>query len=212
MMLGAIDRQWIDYLTAMDELRQSISLQAFAQKDPLVEFKRQSFQMFDQLKANITRDIVYNIMGASFQYEAYVRQIEAEQQRRLATAQTVGGSSEAEQERAKPQRSKSAGLPGRNDPCPCGSGKKFKNCHMGREDEIRHLLSGQGGGSGRPTPSPSAVAQRLPGAAAAAAREAAIAAEAEKIRQATAAQANGPAQPQVQRGRAAPAVPRGKKK
>jgi preprotein translocase subunit SecA len=123
----------------------------------------------------------------------------------------AGGSSEAEQERAKPQRSKSAGLPGRNDLCPCGSGKKFKNCHMGREDEIRHLI-GQGGAP-KAAPSAAAVAQRLPGGAAAAAREAAIAAEAEKIRQATAAAPGaGQAAPQAQRGRPAPAAPRGKKK
>ncbi|NTW03056.1 MAG: preprotein translocase subunit SecA, partial [Oscillochloris sp.] len=133
IMLGAIDRQWIDYLTAMDELRQSINLQAYAQKNPLVEFKRASFSMFDELKDHITRDIVYNLMNASFQYEAYLRQIEAEQQQRLATAQRAGGSSEEEIQQAKPNR-KQVAMPGRNDLCPCGSGKKFKSCHLGRED------------------------------------------------------------------------------
>ncbi|MFN3374485.1 MAG: SEC-C metal-binding domain-containing protein, partial [Chloroflexus sp.] len=137
VMLGAIDRQWVDYLTAMDELRQNILLQAYAQKDPLVEFKRESFRMFDELKENIARDIVYNVIPASFQYEAYLRQIAEEQARRLATAQVAGDNSEVEQSH-KPQR-RSAPQIGRNDPCPCGSGKKFKHCHLGREHELANL-------------------------------------------------------------------------
>ena len=161
MMLGAIDRQWIDYLTAMDELRQSILLQAYAQKDPLIEFKRQSFSMFDQLKENITREVVYQIIPQSFAYERYLRQVEAEQQARLASAKTVGGSSEMANVAAKPQR-RSVQMPGRNDRCPCGSGKKFKDCHLGRVDEIMPQLVAQGAkaaaagsapaGSAAPTP------------------------------------------------------------
>ncbi|GAB4439668.1 MAG: preprotein translocase subunit SecA [Chloroflexi bacterium OHK40] len=197
MMLGAIDRQWIDYLTAMDELRQSIMLQAYAQKDPLVEFRRQSFQMFDQLKENITRDIVYQIIPQSFAYERYLRQIEAEQQARLASAHTAGGSSEMEQVATKPQR-RTVTLPGRNDRCPCGSGKKFKDCHLGREQEILHLLNGQ-------AQKTAAVAARV---APSQPENPAIAAEAAKIRQATAQSRS-----EAPRGRAAPpAVPRGKKK
>jgi preprotein translocase subunit SecA len=197
MMLGAIDRQWIDYLTAMDELRQSIMLQAFAQKDPLVEFKRQSFTMFDALKDNITRDVVFQIIPQSFAYERYLRQIEAEQQARLASAHVAGGSSEMENVTAKPQR-KTVTLPGRNDRCPCGSGKKFKDCHLGKEQEIMHLLSGQ-------KAAPAArVVVRQP-------ENPAIAAEAEKIRQSMGGQAAPKAE--APRGKAAPpAVPRGKKK
>jgi preprotein translocase subunit SecA len=212
VMLSAIDRQWIDYLTAMDELRQAINLQAFAQKDPLVEFRRQSFTMFNQLKDNITREIVHTILPATFQYEAYLRQIEAEQQRRLATAQTAGGSSEMANTRGRPVR-KSVNMPGRNDPCPCGSGKKFKQCHLGREDEIAHLLQGQAQGV-----TPAQVARRLPGGARAAAQEAVVAAEAAKIREAM-GDGNGNGTPRGKpqkgagRGRAVPSeAPRGKRK
>ena len=198
MMLGAIDRQWIDYLTAMDELRQSIMLQAYAQKDPLVEFKRQSFTMFGALKENITRDVVHQMIPQSFAYERYLRQIEAEQQARLASAQTAGGSSEMENLAAKPQR-KTITLPGRNERCPCGSGKKFKDCHLGREQEIAHLLNGQAAKT-------AAVAARI---APRPAENPAIAAEAAKIRQATASQPKS----EAPRAKAAPqAVPRGKKK
>ncbi|NWF81809.1 MAG: preprotein translocase subunit SecA [Chloroflexi bacterium] len=196
MMLAAIDRQWIDYLTAMDELRQSIMLQAFAQRDPLVEFRRQSFQMFDQLKENITRDVVYQIIPQSFAYERYLRQIEAEQQARLTMAQEAGGSSELANVAARPQR-KTVNMPGRNDPCPCGSGKKFKLCHMGREQEIMHLL---GGSAPKAAPVAVQVIQQQP-------ENPAIAAEAEQIRKAL------PSKPQATpRGRPPSTVPRGKRK
>jgi preprotein translocase subunit SecA len=206
MMLGAIDRQWIDYLTAMDDLRQSISLQAIAQKDPLIEFKRKSFDMFDELKNNITRDIVYQIIPASFQYENYLRQIEAEQQQRLAMAQRAGGSSEAQNTQAASKTvRKQVRLPGRNDPCPCGSGRKFKDCHLGKEQEIMHLL--QAG----PVAVPAAAAAQVATGRMAPANP--IATEAEAIRKATQAnqpKTNGNTTP---RGRSAPpAAPRGKPK
>jgi preprotein translocase subunit SecA len=140
MMLGAIDRQWVDYLTAMDALRQSINLQAYAQRDPLVEFKRHSFGMFEELKDNITHDIVYKILPATFQYEEQVQRIREEQERRLAAAKQ--GS--AEQQRASRTVRKEVRMPGRNELCPCGSGRKFKHCHLGRENEIMHLVQ-QGG-------------------------------------------------------------------
>ncbi|NTW97763.1 MAG: preprotein translocase subunit SecA, partial [Oscillochloris sp.] len=201
LMLGAIDRQWIDYLTAMDELRQSINLQAYAQKNPLTEFKRESFTMFDQLKDHITHDIVYNVMNASFQYEAYLRQIEAEQQQRLATAQRAGGSSEEQIEQAKPTR-KQVTMPGRNDPCPCGSGKKFKMCHLGREQEIMALIQAQA--NSRPA-QPAHTAQPS------ARRESpSVAAEAAKILQAQQNAPTPPPQPQTPRGKSN--TPRGKKK
>ncbi len=206
LMLGAIDRQWIDYLTAMDELRQSINLQAYAQKDPLTEFKRASFSMFDELKENITRDIVFNLMAASFQYEAYMRQIEAEQQQRLATAQRVGGSSEEEEIEQAKIIHKQVEMPGRNDVCPCGSGKKFKNCHIGREDEIMPLIiqaaaAGQNTPPSRPIAPPQVMRRENPN----------IAAEAAKILQAQ-QRASKSVESLPPPGRSPSAVPRGKKK
>jgi preprotein translocase subunit SecA len=140
MMLGAIDRQWVDYLTAMDALRQSINLQAYAQRDPLIEFKRHSFGMFEELKDNITHDIVYQILPATFRYEEHLQRIREEQERRLAAAKQ--GS--AEQQRATRTVRKEVRMPGRNELCPCGSGRKFKYCHIDRQDEIMHLIQ-QGG-------------------------------------------------------------------
>ena len=217
MMLGAIDRQWVDYLTAMDDLRQSISLQAFAQRDPLVEFKRKSFDMFDELKANITHDIVYNIIPASFQYEQYLRQIKMEQEARLASAQRVGDTEEAAKA-AKPIR-RTVQMPGRNDPCPCGSGRKFKQCHLGRESEIMHLI--QAGATAQPAPA-SVSAQLATGRSSSQANNN-VAQVAEAIKKANGSETSPATSPvgrgrAVPRGRAAPApksaepVGRGKKK
>ncbi|WP_129629784.1 preprotein translocase subunit SecA [Candidatus Oscillochloris fontis] len=209
IMLAAIDRQWIDYLTAMDGLRQSINLQAYAQKNPLNEFKRESFTMFEQLKDLITRDIVYNVMHTSFEYEKYLRQLAAEQEQRLATAQRAGGSSEEQAEQAtqsKAQR-KQVRMPGRNDPCPCGSGKKFKQCHEGRTDEIMHLLQAQS----QPQNKTAQLAQAAPPRPAQRRENPAVAAEAAKILQAQ--QEAKPTEPTpTPRGRDGAGVPRGKKK
>ncbi len=158
MMLGAIDRQWIDYLTGMEDLRQEIGMQAVAQRDPLLEYQRNAFGMFEELKKNIQRDIVYQIIPVSFQYEQHMRQVVAEQQQRLQVAQQAGMS----EEQAKAARTvrKSIQMPGRNDPCPCGSGKKFKSCHLGREGELYALLQ-SGAGAARQPQAPASVSAQL---------------------------------------------------
>ena len=140
MMLGIIDRHWTDYLTGMEDLRQEIGLQAIAQRDPLVEYRRAAYTLFDQLKANIERDVVYQIIHVSFQYEQTLRQIEAEQLKRLMAAQQAQVEEAPAPDAPKTVRN-DVKLPGRNDPCPCGSGKKFKVCHLGREQELIALMS-----------------------------------------------------------------------
>ncbi|RRR70143.1 MAG: preprotein translocase subunit SecA [Candidatus Viridilinea halotolerans] len=187
ILLATIDRQWTEYLTAMDELRQTILLQAYAQKDPLVEFRRQSFGMFDQLKENITRDVVYQFIGQSFGYEQYLQRMAAEQQARLDAARATGGSSEMLNVAGKPRR-RAMPLPGRNDRCPCGSGKKFKDCHINNVNEILPLLN-------------QAPANPL------------VAAEAAKMRQAASAPvAAGAGEAPQGKPKPAAAVQRGKKK
>src|SRR3712207_5365730 len=151
-----IDRQWIDYLTGMEDLRQEIGMQAIAQKDPLTEYQRNAYGMFDQLKTNIQRDIVYQIIPVSFQYEQYMRQVVAEQQQRLQVAQHAG-ETEEQAKAAKTVRKTGAKI-GRNDLCPCGSGKKFKHCHEGREGELFALLQGRGATA---APQPASVSAQL---------------------------------------------------
>ena len=152
-MLGAIDKEWIEYLTAVDELRQGIGNVALAQQDPLVAFKREAFGMFDELKDRIRNRIVYNFFGNADNWQASLRQVQAEAEARLAAAQTAGGSANATEEdsaatkrtkRVVTQRREAAKI-GRNDPCPCGNGKKFKNCHgqPGKENELKAIQAAQ---------------------------------------------------------------------
>jgi preprotein translocase subunit SecA len=145
VMLRSIDNEWIDYLTAMEDLRMNIGNMALAQRDPLVEFKRQGFTMFAELKENIQRVIVYDFLKNANQWQRYLVETQREAQRRLETAQAAGGSSSSVDEGAKHAAAgvrRATPKVGRNDPCPCGSGKKFKVCHLGREAELGGAQAG----------------------------------------------------------------------
>ena len=127
VMLRTFDVHWIEHLTAMENLRQGIGLQGVAQLDPLVAYKRQGHGMFDELMDRIRQDVARMIFqvgvrpasnGASAGAAARPAAVEqAPEQRQMAAA--VG-------RRGKPA---SGGKIGRNQPCHCGSGKKFKKCH-----------------------------------------------------------------------------------
>jgi preprotein translocase subunit SecA len=121
MMLNTVDSLWERHLTALDELREGIGLRAVAQRDPLIEYKRDAFEMFDELKAAISRDISRKIYFASLVREPAQRPI------RPLRPSALGA-------RTAPQRVASQRV-GRNDPCPCGSGRKYKNCCMRSENE-----------------------------------------------------------------------------
>jgi preprotein translocase subunit SecA len=125
VMLDAIDKLWVRHLTALDELRGGIGLRAIAQQDPLVTFKREAFGMFEQLNHEIKNQITHSI------FHAQLQRVPQRQSRPMQEAR------EHDAQSRKAQPKKSAGMKiGRNAPCPCGSGKKFKNCHMGRENEL----------------------------------------------------------------------------
>jgi len=115
VMLSVIDKLWREHLTIMDDMRQGIGLQAYAQKDPLVAYKKEGFDMFEQLLANIEYDTAHKIFFANIQRAPVVAQ-----PRTMVTNQESDG---------KPQAAKKRAKIGRNEPCWCGSGKKFKNCH-----------------------------------------------------------------------------------
>jgi preprotein translocase subunit SecA len=126
-LLSAIDSEWREYLVAMDDLRREIGLEAFAQRDPKVEYKRRSFQMFTEMRSNIDRIIVDRF----FIDIAHHQQFVAQQEERTAFREQMRESGYQVTQRGETRRE----MPkvGRNDPCPCGSGKKYKNCHM-RQD------------------------------------------------------------------------------
>jgi preprotein translocase subunit SecA len=120
LMLHVVDNLWVKHLTALDELREGIGLRAFGQRDPLVEYKREAFDMFDELKSSIAHDTARRI---------YFANLVREPARREMRAQRPG----AEPQRAAATHSASKEAIGRNDPCPCGSGRKYKNCCMRKE-------------------------------------------------------------------------------
>ena len=141
IMLQILDQRWKEHLASMDYLRQSIHLRAYAQKQPKQEYKRESFELFQQLLANIKHDVIQLLSRVQIEAPSAVQ--EAERHRREAAAKAMryshaeasalDGQGEAEAE--QPQSSKAAPFVrperkiGRNEPCPCGSGKKYKQCH-----------------------------------------------------------------------------------
>ncbi|NLD71415.1 MAG: preprotein translocase subunit SecA [Chloroflexi bacterium] len=119
LMLGAIDRRWVRHLTALDELRDGIGLRAIGQRNPLVEYKREAFAMFEQLMEDIQSDVAQMILNAQIQQRRPTLPV-----RNVQYAGATGGSAGSE----RPQPARSSKKVGRNDPCPCGSGKKYKQC------------------------------------------------------------------------------------
>lgn len=114
VLLKAVDSHWMDHIDAMDQLRQGIGLQALGQKDPVVAYRNMGFDMFDEMVLGIREQTVRNI------FHVTVR-MAPQQREQLAKPVEVAGD-----DKQKPKRTDKK--PGRNDPCPCGSGLKYKNC------------------------------------------------------------------------------------
>ena len=113
-MLSVIDRLWIQHLTAIDDVREGIGLRAYGQRDPLIEYKVEAADMFDNLLAAIHHDVVYAI------YHVELRQEPARRPQQMMTNRDEEGGK---------QPVRAGKKVGRNDPCPCGSGRKYKKCH-----------------------------------------------------------------------------------
>jgi preprotein translocase subunit SecA len=123
ILLRTVDTLWIRHLTDLDILREGIGLRAYAQQDPLVAFKKDAHEMYGDLLVRIRQDVVHQ----AFKPPPVQLAAPVQPRRRLFT--NKGGESEA---RARPVR-RSKQTPGRNDPCPCGSGKKYKACCMRKD-------------------------------------------------------------------------------
>ncbi len=119
VLLRCIDRHWMQEIDDMDQLRQGIGLQAYGQRNPVDEYKMQSYDMMDAMNDAIMTDTV-NLL-----YRVRIEQKETERQE---VAKPTGTNKEAGPSASGPKkRSNKKVYP--NDPCPCGSGKKYKNCH-----------------------------------------------------------------------------------
>jgi preprotein translocase subunit SecA len=126
ILLDIVDAQWKDHLLTLDHLKEGIGLRGYGQKDPLVEFKKEAFTLFDELMNRIDTEAVrflFLMQPAKPQDEA--KQIEQRQRRQQQNLQFQAGPAQAE----APKPVRSGAKVGRNEPCPCGSGKKYKKCH-----------------------------------------------------------------------------------
>ena len=126
--LTFIDRKWMDHLRAMDDLRDGIGLRAYGQKNPLVEYQFEAFQMFQAMNESIAEDVLKYI----FRVQLITDQTDMRQEgeKRLQSAIFRHGGSDAGGKSDKPQvqQRRVENRVGRNEPCPCGSGKKYKRC------------------------------------------------------------------------------------
>ncbi len=125
VMLKVVDQKWMDHIDAMDELKDGIGLRAYGQKDPVVQYRIEGFDMFDQMVNDIKTDVV----------KILVHLKEIQKVERKQTVKITGEGLKNSEEPAKPNKTQTnepvknnGPQVGRNDPCPCGSGKKYKNC------------------------------------------------------------------------------------
>ena len=124
MLLRAVDVRWMDHIDAMDQLRDGIGFRAYSGKNPVTEYQIEAGYMFDELNHLIREDTVRNVCQARIQKAPERVQVVKKMQEGKAAQAARAGSNGAQQ----PRRVKAADKIGRNDPCPCGSGKKYKQC------------------------------------------------------------------------------------
>ena len=142
VFLHILDTLWKEHLASMDHLRQGIHLRSYAQKNPKQEYKREAFEMFEGLLSSLKKDVVRITSHVKIQskeeLEEVERQRKAELERQLGSAKTQhedfsaeaeAASGEAETEQKAAPMTRDGRKVGRNEPCPCGSGKKYKQCH-----------------------------------------------------------------------------------
>ena len=140
IILNAVDRLWQEHLYAMDALREAVYLRAYGQKDPLVEYKTEAYEMFLELMGNIKNEVLHNLFRSTsnlLAFEHFLASLPQNLMHQDAPAQSQSGpsagplksiSTETDQEELTLPLRREVQKVGRNDPCPCGSGKKFKNC------------------------------------------------------------------------------------
>lgn len=131
ILLSIFDQFWKDHLLAMDHIKEGINLRAYAQKDPLTEYKRESFNLFETMRMNVKKAIVENIFLIELYTPEEVEELKRKQQMELEAQLKAHKEAQQLNESAndKGPIRRTQNKVGRNDPCPCGSGKKFKQCH-----------------------------------------------------------------------------------
>jgi preprotein translocase SecA subunit len=127
IMLQTIDGLWKDHLLNMDHLKEGIGLRGYGQKNPLQEYQKEGFDMFEEMAHRIQEDVVQKLFTVEIARESAAQELEVRQSRQQRMVLSHGGENLAAGPAAPVKRE--GEKVGRNDPCPCGSGKKYKRCH-----------------------------------------------------------------------------------
>ena len=118
VLLRVVDEYWMDHIDAMTDLRQGIRLRAYAQTDPIIAYKKESLDMFEEMISGIQSETVRRLYSVRLKKDEEIKRERVAK----ATGESVGGDGTVKKQPRRVQKI------GRNDPCPCGSGKKYKNC------------------------------------------------------------------------------------
>ncbi len=139
IMLQSVDHHWKDHLLAIDQLKEGIGLRGYGQKDPRIEYQREAYQMFLEMLDRIKKDTIEKLFAIQIAKEEEVKEMKVERKQtfilsRGEAAQSAGGETEDGKGVTVRREGKKVG---RNDPCPCGSGKKYKRCCLLKETQAR---------------------------------------------------------------------------
>jgi preprotein translocase subunit SecA len=139
IMLQSVDHHWKDHLLAIDQLKEGIGLRGYGQKDPRIEYQKEAYQMFLDMLDRIKKDTVEKLFAVQIAKEEEVKEMKVERKQtfilsRGEDAQRAGGETEDGKGVTVRREGKKVG---RNDPCPCGSGKKYKRCCLLKETQAR---------------------------------------------------------------------------
>jgi preprotein translocase subunit SecA len=131
ILLSAFDQHWKEHLLQMDHVKEGINLRAYAQKDPLTEYKKESFTLFETMKGQVKKSIVTNLFTVRLYSKEEIEELQKRHQEELEAQLEAHKRMIEEETRKEEAKAIKRGNPrvGRNDPCPCGSGKKYKQCH-----------------------------------------------------------------------------------
>ncbi|MDP2972669.1 MAG: preprotein translocase subunit SecA [Deltaproteobacteria bacterium] len=137
IMLRSIDHHWKDHLLSVDQLKEGIGLRGYGQKDPRIEYQREAYEMFLEMLERIKRDTVEKLFAIQIAREQEVREMKVERKQTFVmsrgTEAAAQGGGETEDGKGVTVRREGKKV-GRNDPCPCGSGKKYKRCCLEKEE------------------------------------------------------------------------------
>jgi preprotein translocase subunit SecA len=123
LLLQAVDSQWKDHLLSIDHLKEGIGLRGYGQKNPKEEYKREAYGLFMEMMGRVREEVLHKIFRIQLAREEDVEEMEAQQRKQQKSMNAIGAEGQVKAPATRDQEKV-----GRNDPCPCGSGKKYKKC------------------------------------------------------------------------------------